>query len=154
MGAISSCAPAVDTRDVLVLLDDTVFGGAREGMIVTRDALYAKQKLQEPRYIHRRNIQDVGPETDSRMRVNGHVFFKADIADHFAVGALAARLKHFIGSDHADAGSGPGPADSIHGKLMHIHRDALDALARHLDEELSTWLTRPWWKRPISRRLV
>lgn len=135
MSAISAYAPAIDPRDVLVLLDDTVFGGAREGMIVTRDGLYAKQKFGDPRHIHWRTIRKVEPDTNSRIRVNGDVFFKADIVHHFAMLALAGRLSHFIADSHESSGDRAGPSDLMARELLQIHCSALNALIRHIDEE-------------------
>lgn len=135
MGAISAYAPAIEPSDVLVLLDDTVFGGAREGMIVTRDGLYAKQKFEDPHHIPWRNIRAVEPESNSRIRVNGDVFFKADIIHHFAMLALAGRLAHFTVSGRESSGDSAGPADVIARELLQIHRSALKALDRHIAEE-------------------
>ncbi|UGB37247.1 J domain-containing protein [Frateuria soli] len=134
-GAISAYAPSIDPLEVLVLLDDTVFGGAREGMIVTRDGLYAKQKFEEPRHIHWRNIRKVEPETNSRVRVNGDVFFKADIIHHFAILALASRLNHFVADSSESSSDRTGATDPLARELQLIHRNALNSLARHIDQE-------------------
>ena len=46
--ALESYAPGIAPADVLVLIDDTVFGGAKEGMIITKRKLFSKQILQSP----------------------------------------------------------------------------------------------------------
>ena len=46
--ALMSYAPDVLPKDVLVLVDDTFWGGAKEGLIVTRKKLYAKAFLSSP----------------------------------------------------------------------------------------------------------
>lgn len=46
--AINSYAPMLNPRDVLLLVDDTLFGGSREGMIITEDAVYAKELASDP----------------------------------------------------------------------------------------------------------
>ena len=46
--ALMSYAPNVLPQEVLVLVDNTVWGGAKEGLIVTRKKLYAKAFLSSP----------------------------------------------------------------------------------------------------------
>ena len=46
--AIMSYAPGVERTDILLHSDDTVFGGAKEGCIITKDTLYFKGLLSEP----------------------------------------------------------------------------------------------------------
>lgn len=91
-GAISSYAHGINHGEIVVLLDDTVFGGAREGVLLTASALYAKQKFEDSRRIYIDDIQSVAPETNSRMSVNGAAFFEANFLEHFAIGNFAARL--------------------------------------------------------------
>ena len=91
-GAIDSYAAGVDHEEILVLLDDTVFGGAREGVLLTGSAIYAKQKFDDSRHLHIKDIQSVEAGTNSRMIVNGETFFEANFLEHFAIGNFASRL--------------------------------------------------------------
>lgn len=93
-GAIDSYAPEVKPGHVLILVDDTVFGGAKEGMLVTEDAIYAKQKFEAPKRVAFKVINKVEPLSHSRIAVNGHEFFKCNVVDHLEMGPFASRLGH------------------------------------------------------------
>lgn len=93
-GAISSYAPGVPPGEVIALLDDTLFGGAKEGLLVTNDAIYCKQKFEKPRRMAFNAIKQVKPGSDSRVIVNEQVFFKADVIDHLAILTFASRLSN------------------------------------------------------------
>jgi hypothetical protein len=49
--AIASFAPEVSASEVIVLIDDTFFGGAKEGLIITNKSLYSKEVLETPYHI-------------------------------------------------------------------------------------------------------
>ena len=49
--AIEAYAPCLDPDDVLLLFDDTAFGGARDGMLITYDSVYSHEIFMEP--VHR-----------------------------------------------------------------------------------------------------
>lgn len=49
--AMSTYAPGVELAEVLVHVDDTLFGGAKEGLIVTRKCLYSKELADSPRKV-------------------------------------------------------------------------------------------------------
>lgn len=95
-GALGAYAPEVAPEAVLVLLDDTVFGGARNGLLVTRDALHAKPRFGQPTRLGIAQIRDIAPETEARMRVNGDIFYDAMAIDHAAMLTLAVRLSAVI----------------------------------------------------------
>ena len=46
--ALESYAPEVKADDVILLVDDTVWGGAKEGMIVTQNKLFSKTLMASP----------------------------------------------------------------------------------------------------------
>ena len=46
--ARNTYAPYVNRQDVLALYDDTVFGGAREGLILTKDCIYSHEIFCDP----------------------------------------------------------------------------------------------------------
>lgn len=91
-GAIFSRAPGVPSGEVIVILDDALFGGAKEGLLVTSDAIYCKQKFESPRRMAFKALKQVESGTDSRAIINGHEFFKADLIDHFAIPTFASPL--------------------------------------------------------------
>lgn len=131
-GAISSYAPAVSPGDVLVLLDDTLFGGAKEGLLVTRDAIYCKQKFTAPRRILFGDIPKVEPGTHSRVFINGDEFFKADLVDHLAVLTFTSRLSTVFKTlePSVDGSQGVEKAGRTPGvdRLQAVHRKSMAAL--------------------------
>ncbi|WP_170288323.1 J domain-containing protein [Marilutibacter maris] len=136
-GAISSYAPGVSPGDVIVLLDDTLFGGAKEGLLVTNDAVYCKQKLDNPRQIAFRDIRQVEPGTHSRVLINGAEFFKADLIEHLAILTFASRLSAVFRQSAASTNNRP---DSIRESrvsgidgLWTLHRGAMVALRSELE---------------------
>ncbi|MCA7024937.1 MULTISPECIES: DnaJ domain-containing protein [Stenotrophomonas] len=140
-GAISSYALSVAPRDVLVLLDDTVFGGAKEGLLVTGDAIYCKQKFETPRRMLFRDIRLVDSGPDSRVMINGSEFFKAVVIDQVAIQLFASRLATALKSASSQpVDSTTGTTNSCHAgsgaeRLLGIHRRALLALQCGLGEE-------------------
>jgi hypothetical protein len=82
--ALASFAPGVEARDALVLIDSTVFGSAKDGLLVTASALYAKDLGAEPRSIPIRDVKDVklasGMLVDM-LRINGLDFFNSSGVD-------------------------------------------------------------------------
>ena len=48
LNAMASYANNVKIEDIILHVDDTVFGGAKEGCIITRNAVYFKEILAEP----------------------------------------------------------------------------------------------------------
>ena len=128
---------AVDARRALlltevVLLDDTLFGGAKEGLLVTNEAIYCKQKFERPRRIPMSTIREAEPGSHSRVFINGNEFFKADVVDHLAVLTFASRLSKVFqpaGSPKSDPRPSKSPerASGIE-NLQRIHRDSLRAV--------------------------
>ncbi|RDZ27472.1 J domain-containing protein [Lysobacter silvisoli] len=137
-GAIGSYAPAVTPSEVLVLLDDTVFGGAKEGLLVTGDAIYCKRLFEAPRRILFRDIQSLEPGTKSRVMVNGDEFFKADAIDHLAILTFVSRLATALSSSSMPpvnrASSRSVESSRMPGRerLWTLHRIALEATRAEL----------------------
>lgn len=139
-GAISSYALSVSPRDVLVLLDDTLFGGAKEGLLVTGDEIYCKQKFDAPRRMLLRDIRLVHSGSGSRIMINGSEFFKCAVIDQVAINLFASRLATALTSSSPpeDRASGKANRANAHSgaeRLLAIHRRALHAMRSDLGEE-------------------
>jgi len=126
-GAIASYAPGVAPEAVLVLLDDTLFGGAREGLLVATDGLHCKQKLASPRHIAFDQITEVAPGTNCRLMVNGREFFKADLIEHLAMLMVAGRLAEALKNAQRVENGECGERSNIE-SIEHLHRVAMSAL--------------------------
>ena len=78
--AIGSYAPNVDKRDVVLLVDSTVFGSAKEGLLLTTRGLYAKDLGQAPQGMSLSEIARVEYKSallTPQILVNGMAFFQA-----------------------------------------------------------------------------
>lgn len=89
-------APDARPEDVLILIDDTVFGGAKDGMLVTNDALYCHEIMTSPVKISFEDITEVGMDRNSQILVNKKNFFKANIVDHLALLTITARINSVL----------------------------------------------------------
>ncbi|MCA6064195.1 hypothetical protein [Thalassolituus marinus] len=85
-------ASGVRPEDVLLLIDDTVFGGAKDGMLVTSDAIYCHEIMTSPVKISFKDITEVGMDRNSQVLVNKRNFFKANIVDHLALLTITSRI--------------------------------------------------------------
>ena len=151
--ALASYAPGVGASDVLVLLDDTVFGGAKEGLILTADGMYAKAIFQDPVRVSFSAKTTIGTGPKCRLFVDGVEFWKADVVDHTAILTLAARLESVLRSGSVPL-SGPSEGSSnsragldpttiflrLHGRAMDELRatlaaDGMDTLLEELIDE-------------------
>lgn len=74
-GAKSSYLPAnVQPHDVLILIDDTVFGGSKEGLVLTEDTIYLKPAFEEPRAFLLNEIKSMAYDQgilSSALYING-----------------------------------------------------------------------------------
>ncbi len=131
--AIDSYAWEVKPGNVLVLVDDTLFGGAKEGVLVTDDAIYAKQKFEEPKRIPFSKITKIEPLSNSRMAVNGVEFFRCNVVDHGEFGMFAARLDA-ARKALADGGGATRPAP----EARESKNDGIDeGVIEHCEQEIA-----------------
>jgi len=93
-------ASGVNPNDVLILIDDTVFGGAKDGMLVTRDALYCHEIMTPMRKICLGDIKEIGMAVKSQILVNKQNFFKGNIVDHLALLTITARINSVLKEVH------------------------------------------------------
>lgn len=88
LNAISSyCNDSISYDDILFLLDDTMFGSAKDGIVVTRDYLFAKESYESPESIEIKNIKTLELKKTftgmSKLIINGKKFgsFSTDYDD-------------------------------------------------------------------------
>ncbi len=95
--ALASYAPQVKADEVLLLLDDTMFGGSREGLLISERGVAAKELGQPIRQITWDKVTQIGVAKKAKLVINGEVFFKACIIEHLSLLTLVARLKKALG---------------------------------------------------------
>jgi len=140
-GAISSYAFGVSPADVMVLLDDTVFGGAKEGLLVTSDAIYCKQKFEDPVRMPFNEIKRVAAGADSTMLINDYEFFKAFFIEHLAIGNFSSRLAKVFeqpasNTEGKRAASESSASPSGVDLMWRLHLGAMEALRTEMDGEV------------------
>ena len=91
--ALMSYAPDVLPKDVLVLVDNTVWGGAKEGLIVTRKKLYAKELWTTPISRTLREDSTLGFTDANELTVNGTQFIRLSQLDISALQKLAEAIQ-------------------------------------------------------------
>ena len=82
--AIASMAPGIAANAVKLLVDTTVFGGAKEGLLLTPDALHAKDIGSSPKRLSLDAIRSVDLKIgafDSSLVINGVTFVSLSAMD-------------------------------------------------------------------------
>lgn len=69
--ALSSYAAGVNPQSVLALIDDTITGNAKNGMVITTDAIYAKSMLEDAKIVR---LQDIATIRCDRSMLGAKVF--------------------------------------------------------------------------------
>ena len=72
--ALRSFAPGVKAEDVLLLADDTAFGSAKEGVILTKNALYGKEMWEKPKKISLFRNTTVSVKESKTLCINNYEF--------------------------------------------------------------------------------
>ncbi|EMK3381309.1 hypothetical protein V8057_004264 [Vibrio vulnificus] len=103
LGAIGSYAGDVEPNEVVILIDDTVFGGAKEGVLVTNKAIYSKALFESPKKVHFKADLNISPGTKSRIMIDDREFFKASTVDHLAMLTVTSRISSIFKSDDEPA---------------------------------------------------
>lgn len=104
--ALASIASGASKDDVIALIDTTVFGSGKDGLVVTAATLYAKDLGSEPKQVKVRDVREiryVGGLLSEKLMVNGLDLFspagsglKADEMKRFAeaLERLCQELNH------------------------------------------------------------
>jgi DnaJ like chaperone protein len=91
LSAIKSYANRVDPDRVLLMCDDTVFGSAKEGIIITPEFFYSHSFLEKPQIIRITSIKDISIKSgfvNHSILINGTVVFVGTQADKKSLQAL------------------------------------------------------------------
>ena len=90
--AIASFGSTVAKKDILMLFDSTVFGSAKEGMIVTAQAIYWKNIMENPVQLPLRVIKEVAVSKRDLL-INGNKFLIGPGIDTTELEALAEYVR-------------------------------------------------------------
>ena len=81
--------------DVVLLVDDTVFGSAKDGMLVTRTEVRVKEMFQEPVRFPFTRIQKIH-SGGNRLNINGQQVLKFTMPDTGEMACVMAGLNDFL----------------------------------------------------------
>lgn len=82
-GALRAYAPAVSPGEVLMLVDNTIWGGCSDGMLITRERLYAHDMTDSPRIMPIAEVKmvNVVGSFAPELFVNGNKFVTFNCID-------------------------------------------------------------------------
>lgn len=79
-GALESYGRGLNPRNVIALIDDTVFGSAKEGVLITEHEVRFKAVFESLCSVQVEKIESI-EAYKSRIKVNGHDFGKLNVPD-------------------------------------------------------------------------
>ncbi|WPO68363.1 hypothetical protein SDC64_05395 [Acinetobacter haemolyticus] len=104
-GALSYLPSEVQAEDILILVDDTVFGSAKLGLVVTQEHLFYKAQMESVREWQLRNIGRLDMEQgwfNRSLRVNGLQKLELIQIENHTLAALLKLLQQHILYLHQD----------------------------------------------------
>lgn len=104
-GALSYLPSEVQAQDILILVDDTVFGSAKLGLVVTAEQLFYKAQMESVREWQLRNIGRLDMEEgwfNRSLRVNGLQKLELIQIENHTLAALLKLLQQHILDLHQD----------------------------------------------------
>lgn len=97
--AVSEFGGNDGVEDVLALIDNTVFGNAKDGLLLTRSALHVHNIMETPFHVLLSDIKDVQFQEgrlESLMTINGTYVFRSNVPKKSHVALFAAMLTAIV----------------------------------------------------------
>ena len=142
--ALGSIAKGISADDVLILIDATIFGSAKDGIVVTETDIYFKEAFTEPKRTPLKLVASISFKDDKIFVNSDEVFATAGI-DSSEAKAFVALIKSHIArknvplaaaqaSPHrTDSPQAPSPQKrykSVGGKLVEVEGEELPGLLK------------------------
>lgn len=102
-GAIANYGEGLRPRDVLALIDDTAFGGAKEGILITENEIRFKAIFEPVLKRKFERIEEIGAERN-RVYINGHEIAKLNMPEKREVEAFFELVNGYFKQCAVDAG--------------------------------------------------
>ncbi|MGK5036370.1 hypothetical protein [Janthinobacterium sp. LB3P118] len=96
--AIASYGKGMRAEDVIVLIDDTLFGGAKEGIMISKDKLAMKVMMDTPRLFFWKHTESVAIQK-RKLLVNGNEIAQLVQLGEKELGPFFARLSRSLPPD-------------------------------------------------------
>lgn len=140
--ALQSYGSGVDADDVVVLVDSTVFGGAREGVMLTQEALLAKDIISDPVRVKWSDVRRI-EGSGSFLYVNARKTAECALVDDTQLERLFATVQVFVAARQSPGASTAGkkqePRQS--GSRRQRNREIFNTVKRNL-LAVCEWLER------------
>nr|WP_315232903.1 J domain-containing protein [uncultured Albidiferax sp.] len=105
-GALEGYGVDLDASDVVALIDDTVFGGGGDGVLVTENALFLKSLGSDGRMFQLKAMQALETSKNA-LYVNGRKLIQLNMPDARGVDALFERIRKFAIQKYSVAHQAP-----------------------------------------------
>ncbi len=97
--AINSYGIDTNPNEVIVLIDNTVFGGAKEGLMLTTIGVVAKAIAEPGKYVHLRNIEEISM-AGKTISLNHTDFLDINMPSIEAVATVIDMISEIVASLH------------------------------------------------------
>jgi len=95
VNALKTYAPMAEASDVIVLLDETLFGQAKEGVVLSKDGLFGHEIFTDPVYIRLSDIKSL--ETNGKdIYINKKSWFSCSMLSKAQVAVFGKLLNELI----------------------------------------------------------
>lgn len=104
--ALSSYGEGVKEENALVLLDNTLFGGAKDGALLTPEAFHVHNQYEKPRSMRLSDIQKVlftPGWPNGILYVNGEKFLETNMPGKEAMESFSSMLSEIISQSSSEA---------------------------------------------------
>lgn len=120
--ALARYATDIHGIEVLLLIDNTSFGGAKDGAVMTPEAIYAHNMGQEPQSFRLDQIESVhfAEGWTSIMHVNDTPFLEINFPEKAAMRTFTSMVREISELFHAPEATAPDPVEALR-KLAELH---------------------------------
>ncbi|WP_099476134.1 J domain-containing protein [Stenotrophomonas maltophilia] len=141
-GALESYGRGLSPRNVIALIDDTVFGSAKEGVLITEQELRFKAIFESPCSVQVEKIGSI-EAYKSKITVNGQEFGKLNVPDSDEVHQFFDFFNAFCQQRHADAPretkhKRPASAGTGHQALTLLEKGYYKSFEQNIDRRIRT----------------
>ena len=97
--AIKSFKADIDINDIEILIDNTVFGSSKDGLLITNDKIYCKNDFESPKNIALKDIKQMSIKekfVGGDLLINEELFMKFQIHSYSDLRTIFGILQEFI----------------------------------------------------------
>lgn len=130
--ALGSYASAAKDEEVLVLIDDTIFGSAKDGALLTSKGFYVHGMMQSPQSIQLSDIQSV-TLLNKKLHINNVEFLSFSVPGKEAMRLFAEMLIKISGGEVAQPSVGEQSIAAL--RISNDMRDILEEYSSIIEDD-------------------